>query len=87
MTGTAMFSRSLGSAVGVAVFGALVTATTTARFASAPAGLRDRLPGARTPPASPGVRDSAADVVAFVRRALADATPRTCSSPSPRSRC
>ncbi len=63
VTGTAMFSRSLGSAVGVAVFGALVTAVTTARLpAGADAGrlaLQADTPG---------------DVARTVRAALTEAT-------------
>ena len=73
VTGTAMFSRSLGSAVGVAVFGALVTATTTSRFRSAPAGLRDRLPEGADAAGLALRPGAAADVVAFVRQALAGA--------------
>jgi hypothetical protein len=45
VTGTVMFSRSLGSAVGAAVFGAIANATLAARFASPPAGIAGRLPG------------------------------------------
>ncbi len=73
VTGTAMFSRSLGSAVGVAVFGALVTATTTSRFRSAPAGLRDRLPEGADAAGLALRPGAAADVVAYVRQALAGA--------------
>jgi hypothetical protein len=74
VTGTAMFSRSLGSAVGVAVFGALVTASTTARFGSAPASLRGRLPQSADATGLALRRDGAADVVAYVRQALAGAS-------------
>jgi EmrB/QacA subfamily drug resistance transporter len=74
VTGTAMFSRSLGSAVGVAVFGALVTATTTARFSSAPAGLRDRLPQGADATGLALRPGAGADVVAYVRQALAGAS-------------
>jgi MFS family permease len=74
VTGTAMFSRSLGSAVGVAAFGALVTATTTARFRSAPAGLRDQLPRSADATGLALRPDAAADVVAYVRQALATAS-------------
>jgi EmrB/QacA subfamily drug resistance transporter len=45
VTGANMFSRSLGSAVGAAVFGAIANATLAARFASPPAGVAGRLPG------------------------------------------
>jgi hypothetical protein len=40
-----MFSRSLGSAVGAAVFGAIANATLAARFASPPAEVAGRMPG------------------------------------------
>ncbi|NJC65697.1 MFS transporter [Planosporangium flavigriseum] len=44
VTGTNMFSRSLGSAVGAAVFGAIANATLASRFAHPPAGIAGRLP-------------------------------------------
>jgi EmrB/QacA subfamily drug resistance transporter len=44
VTGTNMFFRSMGSAVGAAVFGAIANSTLTARFASPPAAVRGRLP-------------------------------------------
>ncbi|WAL63928.1 MDR family MFS transporter [Amycolatopsis cynarae] len=44
VTGTNMFSRSLGSAVGVAVFGAIANATLADRFAHPPAPVAGRLP-------------------------------------------
>jgi EmrB/QacA subfamily drug resistance transporter len=44
VTGTNMFSRSLGSAVGAAVFGAIANATLTHHFAHPPAALAGRLP-------------------------------------------
>jgi EmrB/QacA subfamily drug resistance transporter len=44
VTGTNMFSRSLGSAVGAAVFGAIANATLADRFAHPPAALAGRLP-------------------------------------------
>jgi EmrB/QacA subfamily drug resistance transporter len=44
VTGTNMFSRSLGSAVGAAVFGAIANATLAGRFAHPPAALAGRLP-------------------------------------------
>jgi hypothetical protein len=69
-----MFSRSLGSAVGVAVFGALVTAMTTARFRTAPAGLRDRLPQSADAAGLALRPNAAADVVAYVRQSLAGAS-------------
>jgi EmrB/QacA subfamily drug resistance transporter len=44
VTGTNMFCRAIGSAVGVAVFGAIANATLSGRFADPPAGLAGRLP-------------------------------------------
>ena len=44
VTATNMFSRSMGSAVGVAVFGAIANTTLARRFASPPAGLHGDLP-------------------------------------------
>jgi hypothetical protein len=44
VTGTNMFCRSIGSAVGGAVFGAVGNATIAHRFAHPPAGVRGELP-------------------------------------------
>jgi MFS family permease len=44
VTGAVMFSRSLGSAVGAAVFGAIANATLARRFADPPSGLAGQLP-------------------------------------------
>ena len=44
VTGTNMFCRAIGSALGAAVFGAVANATLAARFAEAPAALRGQLP-------------------------------------------
>ncbi|MFN2521734.1 MAG: MDR family MFS transporter [Mycobacteriales bacterium] len=44
VTGTNMFCRSIGSAVGAAVFGAVGNATIAGRFAHPPAGVEGRLP-------------------------------------------
>jgi hypothetical protein len=69
-----MFSRSLGSAVGVGALGAVVTAVTAGRLAQAPAALRERLPAdadAARLTLRPGAQP---DVVAYVRDALATAT-------------
>ena len=44
VTGTNMFSRSIGSAIGAAVFGAIANTTLARRFDDAPAALRDDLP-------------------------------------------
>src|SRR3954447_23031317 len=73
VTGTAMFSRSLGSAVGVGALGSVVPAVTAGRLAQAPASLRERLPAGAD--ARLALRpDVAPDVVAYVRAALAAAT-------------
>ncbi len=74
VTGTNMFSRSLGSAVGVAVLGAVANAVLSHRYAGAPNGLGLPTnangtsailePGSSAPPA----------VHEFVRLALSDAT-------------
>ncbi|MFD2420629.1 MDR family MFS transporter [Amycolatopsis pigmentata] len=45
VTATTMFSRSLGSAVGAAVFGAIANGTLATRFAHPPAGVAGQLPG------------------------------------------
>jgi EmrB/QacA subfamily drug resistance transporter len=76
VTGTNMFSRSLGSAVGAAVFGAIANATLAGRFAHPPAALAGRLPKSvdATSLVLSGhgqARHSA--VAAFVRSALYDA--------------
>jgi hypothetical protein len=80
VTATNMFGRSMGSAIGVAVFGALANATLTDRFASPPAGLHGNLP--RTADDAAVVLDHAAPpgsgpdgaLAEFVRIALADAS-------------
>src|SRR5207248_7583797 len=74
VTGTNMFSRSLGSAVGTAVFGAIANATLANRFAQPPAEVAGPLPksvdatslvlGGNTDPATTG----------YIRGALSDAT-------------
>ncbi|MET7418803.1 MDR family MFS transporter [Dactylosporangium sp. NPDC005555] len=43
VTGTNMFFRSIGSAVGAAVFGAIANTTLDRRFAAAPPGMREQL--------------------------------------------
>ncbi|MCW2613738.1 MAG: major facilitator superfamily 1 [Frankiales bacterium] len=45
VTGTNMFCRAIGSAVGAALFGAIANTTLARRFEDAPAGLRGQLPG------------------------------------------
>jgi MFS family permease len=76
VTATNMFARSVGSAVGVAVFGAIANASLAHQFAAPPAGLGGRLP--RTADDAAVVLDRASGVTAavreFVRGALATAT-------------
>ena len=72
VTGTNMFCRALGSAVGAAVFGAIANATLSHRFAEAPAAIRASLPA--------GVDDTSkalehtGPVASFVRTSLYDAS-------------
>lgn len=75
VTATYMFSRNLGSAVGVAVFGAVANATLADRFDDPPAEIAARLPGRNDATrlllsGDPG--DGA--VTEFVRSALFDAS-------------
>jgi EmrB/QacA subfamily drug resistance transporter len=77
VTGTNMFSRSLGSAVGAAVFGAIANATLAARFASPPAELAGRMPGnADTSSLLVGGHTGSTEpaVAEYVRNSLYDAT-------------
>jgi EmrB/QacA subfamily drug resistance transporter len=71
VTGTNMFARSVGSAVGVAVFGAIANATLADRFADAPAGV-----GGGTVDATASALDSNATgpLAEFARNALYDAS-------------
>ena len=73
VTGTNMFSRSMGSALGAAVFGAVANTLLAARFSSPPAGLSGRLPEDVD---SAGTALEGADpaVAAYVRAALFDAS-------------
>ena len=79
VTGTNMFSRSIGSAVGVAVFGAVANATLSHHFANPPPGVEGHLP-ASVDAASDvigntgGASGVSEQVVAFVREALFQAT-------------
>ncbi|MDA8194351.1 MAG: MDR family MFS transporter [Thermaerobacter sp.] len=72
-TGSNVFTRQVGSAVGVALFGSLVNATLSQRFAHPPAALANRLPHSLNAaalalgPIPPGARD----VLLYVRRSLA----------------
>ncbi len=75
-TAANMFARSVGSAVGVAVFGAIANATLARRFAEPPPGAEGRLPrtaddAALALDAGSGVAPAVRD---FVREALAAAT-------------
>jgi EmrB/QacA subfamily drug resistance transporter len=76
VTANKVFGRSIGSAVGVAVFGAIANATLANAFDHPPAGLSGRLP--RTADDASLVLDKHADagpaVSQFVRSALDDAT-------------
>ncbi|MEI7779849.1 MAG: MFS transporter [Actinomycetes bacterium] len=75
VTATNMFSRSMGSAVGVAVFGAIANTTIAHRFAHPPAGLTGALPK-NIDDASQvlGNSHSSSAVTAFVRDAVYQAT-------------
>jgi EmrB/QacA subfamily drug resistance transporter len=76
VTATHMFSRSVGSAVGVAVFGAIANSTLANRFAQPPADIADQLPPSvdATTIVLGGHADPTSPVVTFVRSALDDAT-------------
>ena len=77
VTATNMFSRSMGSAVGVAVLGAVANATLADRFAHPPADLGEQLP--RSVDATSLVLNGGGDAphsatAAFIRSALFEAT-------------
>ena len=77
VTGANMFTRSVGSAVGVAVFGSIANTTLAEKFRHPPAALAGRLPhsvNSATLAFSNGRRDPA--VVAYTRDALYTATHR-----------
>jgi EmrB/QacA subfamily drug resistance transporter len=75
VTGTHMFSRSIGSAVGAAVFGAVANATLTHRLQNPPAALAGRLPATVDDAGELLVHpDWPAAEVEFVRSALFDAS-------------
>jgi len=76
VTGTNMFARSVGSAVGVAIFGAIANASLAARFTHPPAGASGDLPRTADDAAlvldpHSGATDSVRE---FVRAALTTAT-------------
>lgn len=71
VTATTMFARNLGSAVGVAVFGAIANSTIAGRFADPPADLAGRLPDrADAERLVLGNGSADADVTDFVSSAL-----------------
>jgi hypothetical protein len=75
VTGTNMFARNLGSAVGVAVFGAIANTTLADRFASAPRSLPASLrEGADAERLVVQGGDKTGPVADFVRSALFDAS-------------
>ncbi|WP_433285212.1 MDR family MFS transporter [Pseudonocardia sp. CA-142604] len=76
VTGTNMFNRSMGSAVGVAVFGAIANTTLANRFAHPPAAVAGQLPPSAdaTSLVLNGHPDPASPVDAFVREVLYAAT-------------
>ena len=75
VTGTNMFFRSIGSAVGVAVFGAIANTTLDRRFAAAPPGVRERLGGgADATDVVLKAKDTPPAVLAYARDSLYAAT-------------
>jgi EmrB/QacA subfamily drug resistance transporter len=76
VTATNMFGRSLGSAVGVAIFGAIANATLADRFAHPPAEVAGQLPSSvdATSLVLDGHTEPGSPVATFVRDALYDAT-------------
>jgi EmrB/QacA subfamily drug resistance transporter len=74
VTATNLFSRSLGSAVGAAVFGAIANATLASRFASPPAEVAGKLPPSVDATSLVLGSHSDSPVARFVRGALAEAT-------------
>ncbi|GII80653.1 MFS transporter [Sphaerisporangium rufum] len=77
VTATNLFSRSIGSAVGTAVLGAIANATLTARFAHPPAAVAGKLPDGLDATGSVlggGAAAGGDAAAAFVRGALREAT-------------
>jgi len=76
VTATNMFSRSLGSAVGAAVFGAIANATLSSRFANPPADVAGHLPDSvdATSLVLGGQAAEHTPTTNFVQTALFDAT-------------
>jgi EmrB/QacA subfamily drug resistance transporter len=80
VTGSNMFSRSIGSAVGVALFGAVANSTLAGRLADHPASLAGHLPASVdaassyvSTPAASSASGIAGQAAAFVRAGLYDA--------------
>jgi EmrB/QacA subfamily drug resistance transporter len=77
VTGSNIFARSIGSAVGVAVFGSIVNTTISSRFAHPPAAIAGALPaGSNVDSLALRGGQLPAPVRAFVRTAFYDATHR-----------
>ena len=80
VTATNMFGRSMGSAIGVAVFGAIANTTLARQFASPPAGLQGDLPRTADDAAvvldhaSGSGSDAGGALAEFVREALSAAS-------------
>jgi EmrB/QacA subfamily drug resistance transporter len=77
VTGTNMFFRSIGSAVGAAMFGLIANATLADRFADPPAAVAGQLPAgvdAASVVLNGAGGDASGPVTAFVRASLYDAT-------------
>jgi EmrB/QacA subfamily drug resistance transporter len=77
VTGTNMFFRSMGSAVGAAVFGAIANTHLTHRFRHPPAGMAGKLPhnaDATSLVFGGGARASSASVARYIRDSLFGAT-------------
>ncbi|MEV7096790.1 MDR family MFS transporter [Amycolatopsis sp. NPDC051045] len=74
VTATNLFSRSLGSAVGAAVFGAIANATLASRFANPPAGVGPLPPSVDATSLVLGGHADDSPAAVYVRGALAEAT-------------
>ena len=76
VTGTNLFARSMGSAVGAALFGAVANSVLADRFAHPSAAVAGKLPDSvdATSLVLGHVADPASPVIAFVRNALFDAS-------------
>jgi EmrB/QacA subfamily drug resistance transporter len=74
VTGTNMFCRSVGSAVGVAVFGAIANATLADRLAHPPAAVAGKIPDGVDATSALLSGETSGPVQAFLRGALFDAS-------------